>query len=44
MMTLTALMPSLDIAIDAGRSQEMMSRWRERLRVRLPRVDVNALL
>lgn len=31
-------------AIDAGRGQEMMARWRVRLEARLQRVDVNTLL
>ena len=42
-LTLSSLMPSPDIAIDAGRGQEMMARWRERLAARLARVDVNTL-
>jgi hypothetical protein len=44
LLTLTALMPTPDIAIDAGRGQEMMARWRARLAARLSRVDVNTLL
>ena len=42
-LTLSSLMPTPDIAIDAGRGQEMMARWRERLAARLARVDVNTL-
>ena len=44
LLTLTALMPTPDIAIDAGRGQEMMARWRARLAARLARVDVNTLI
>ncbi len=43
LLTLTSLMPSPDITIDAGRGQEMMARWRARLAARLARVDVNTL-
>ncbi len=42
-LTLSSLMPTPDIAIDAGRGQQMMARWRERLAARLARVDVNTL-
>lgn len=44
LLSLTAVMPSPDINIDAGRGQEMMSRWRDRLNARLQRVDVSTLL
>lgn len=44
LLTLTAVMPTPDIAIDAGRGQDMMARWRSRLAARLARVDVNTLL
>jgi hypothetical protein len=43
-LSLPAVMPTPDIAIDEGRGQEMMVRWRSRLEARLQRVDVNTLL
>ena len=44
LLTLTSVMPSDDFAIDAGRGQTMMARWRARLAARLQRVDVSTLL
>jgi len=44
MLSLMAVMPSEDFAIDEGRGQDMMSRWRDRLEARLQRVDVHTLL
>ncbi len=44
LLALTSVMPSDDFAIDAGRGQEMMARWRARLAARLQRVDVTTLL
>jgi uncharacterized protein YhfF len=37
-------MPSDDFAIDEGRGQTMMSRWRARHAALLTRVDVDTLL
>jgi thiamine kinase-like enzyme len=44
MLSLASVMPSDDFAIDEGRGQTMMSRWRDRLGARLQRVDVSTLL
>jgi thiamine kinase-like enzyme len=44
MASLASVMPTPDIAIDAGRGQAMMARWRSRLEARLARVDVDTLL
>ena len=42
-LSLTSLAPNADVAIDAGRGQEMMNRWRERLAARLRGVDLAGL-
>jgi thiamine kinase-like enzyme len=44
MATLASVMPSDDFAIDEGRGQTMMSRWRARHAALLTRVDVDTLL
>ena len=44
MACLGSVMPSDDFAIDEGRGQTMMARWRERHGARLQRVDLNTLL
>lgn len=43
-LSLAAVVPHEDIAIDAGRGQSMMARWRRRLESRLRRVDLDSLL
>jgi aminoglycoside phosphotransferase (APT) family kinase protein len=43
-LSLAAVAPTADIVIDAGRGQQMMAVWRERLAARLRRVDLAALL
>ncbi len=42
--SLAALAPTSDVAIDEGRGQELMHRWRLRLKARLDHVDLNALV
>jgi len=44
MLSLAAVVPHADIAIDAGRGQTMMARWRQRLEARLRQVDPDGLL
>lgn len=44
LLSLTSLAPTPDLAIDAGRGQEMMQRWRERLGARLANVDLDELV
>lgn len=43
-LSLAAVVPHADIAIDAGRGQTMMARWRQRLEARLKQVDPDLLL
>ncbi|HEY5644414.1 MAG TPA: phosphotransferase [Pseudomonadales bacterium] len=43
-LSLAAVVPHADIAIDAGRGQTMMARWRNRLESRLRQVDLDTLL
>jgi thiamine kinase-like enzyme len=43
-LSLAAVVPHEDIAIDAGRGQSMMARWRRRLEARLRQVDLDTLL
>lgn len=43
-LSLAAVVPHADIAIDAGRGQTMMARWRRRLEARLRQVDPDTLL
>lgn len=44
LLSLAAVVPQLDVAIDAGRGQAMMARWRQRLEARLPQVSPDTLL
>jgi len=44
LLSLAAVVPHEDIAIDAGRGQNMMARWRRRLEARLKHVEPDALL
>lgn len=44
LLALPATAPMADFAIDAGRGQQMMARWRDRLRARIGRVDLDSLL
>jgi len=43
-LSLAAVVPHADVAIDAGRGQAMMARWRRRLESRLERVALDTLL
>jgi len=43
-LSLAAVVPHADIAIDAGRGQTMMARWRQRLEARLQQEDPDLLL
>lgn len=44
LVSLAALAPSADFAIDEGRGESMMQRWRERLLARLAHVDLERIL
>jgi hypothetical protein len=43
-LSLAAVVPQSDVAIDAGRGQAMMARWRRRLEARLAQVSLDSLL